>query len=301
GSGGGGDSAGSCGSGGSAASSPVGSIASFFRSSKRMGSFFGSVSSKEAADAAAAAAATDASAATAAAAIAAEAEKSGGGERTRFLFLGDYVDRGAFSCEVLLYLLSLKLRYPERVHLLRGNHECRSLTTHFGFKEECKAKYGLPVYYRFIRCFEMLPLSAIVSNDHGRYFCTHGGISPDLQRIEQIRALERYAEPQMSGLLCDLLWADPSDDPGVTGSDELSDADADAVLSGSFVFNRLRGCSVSFGCAAAERFLAENALLCIVRAHAVQEGGYYRHFEALRARRQARDAEAVATETAAAA
>ncbi|CAN0562229.1 unnamed protein product, partial [Ectocarpus sp. 12 AP-2014] len=103
-----------------------------------------------------------------------------------YLFLGDYVDRGEFSCEVLLYLLALKVAHPMKVHLIRGNHECRSLTTHFGFKDECKSKYGLPVYYRFLRCFELMPLCAVIANDHGRYFCTHGGISPDLTSLDQI-------------------------------------------------------------------------------------------------------------------
>ncbi|CAM9234494.1 unnamed protein product, partial [Hapterophycus canaliculatus] len=196
-----------------------------------------------------------------------------------YLFLGDYVDRGEFSCEVLLYLLALKVAHPTNVHLIRGNHECRSLTTHFGFKDECKSKYGLPVYYRFLRCFELMPLCAVITNDHGRYFCTHGGISPGLQSLDQIAALDRRAEPEMEGLLCDLLWADPSDDPGVTNIESLSDQELDSLLSSTFQFNRLRGCSVAFGYLAVRRFLDNNDLMCVIRAHAVQEDGYYRHFE----------------------
>ncbi|CAM9888099.1 unnamed protein product, partial [Ectocarpus sp. 12 AP-2014] len=196
-----------------------------------------------------------------------------------YLFLGDYVDRGEFSCEVLLYLLALKVAHPMKVHLIRGNHECRSLTTHFGFKDECKSKYGLPVYYRFLRCFELMPLCAVIANDHGRYFCTHGGISPDLTSLDQIAALDRRAEPEMEGLLCDLLWADPSDDPGVTNIESLSDQELDSLLNSTFQFNRLRGCSVAFGYLAVRRFLDNNHLMCVIRAHAVQEDGYYRHFE----------------------
>ncbi|KAG5184769.1 Metallo-dependent phosphatase-like protein [Tribonema minus] len=202
------------------------------------------------------------------------------GEPGGFLFLGDYVDRGAYSCEVMLYLLSLKLAYPKHVHLLRGNHECRSLTGHFGFKAECKAKYGLPVYYRFLRLFEELPLCAVVTSDVGRYLCAHGGLSPDLASIEEVDALQRRGEPPMSGPLCDLLWADPADDPGCCPPPgRMTTAELGALLGAQFAPNRLRGCSVSFGYAAAVEFLERNDLLCLIRAHAVQEGGYYRHFE----------------------
>jgi serine/threonine-protein phosphatase 2B catalytic subunit len=78
------------------------------------------------------------------------------------LFLGDYVDRGAFSCEVILHLLALKLKYPHKVFLIRGNHECSTVSAHFGFKEECKVKYGLTVYYRFLLCFQTMPICAII-------------------------------------------------------------------------------------------------------------------------------------------
>ncbi|KAG5177649.1 Metallo-dependent phosphatase-like protein [Tribonema minus] len=207
-------------------------------------------------------------------------EGDGEGEGGTYLFLGDYVDRGAYSCEVMLYLLALKLAHPDHVHLLRGNHECRALTGHFGFKEECKGKYGLPVYYRFVRVFEELPLAALVTNDHGRYLCAHGGLSPELATIDAVDALDRRTEPPMDGPLCDLLWADPSDDPSTCPpAAALNAAALETVLGDTFAFNKLRGCSVTFGYSAAVKFLEANDLLCIVRAHAVQENGYYRHFE----------------------
>ena len=164
-------------------------------------------------------------------------------DSTGYLFLGDYVDRGAFSCEVLLYLLALKLASPDAVHLVRGNHECRALTAHFGFKDECKAKYGLTVYYRFLKCFQQMPLCAVVSSEQGRYFCCHGGISPELEYIEQINLLDREEEPAMSGALVDLLWADPVDDPGsCPPAKDMSSDEVEALLAATYAPNTLRGC-----------------------------------------------------------
>ena len=107
-------------------------------------------------------------------------EVAGDPPHTRFVFLGDYVDRGKFSCEVMLYLLALKLTFPGCVTLLRGNHESAAVSGHFGFKEECKAKYGLSLYYRFLLCFQCMPLACRVATPHGDVLCLHGGLSPEV-------------------------------------------------------------------------------------------------------------------------
>lgn len=99
------------------------------------------------------------------------------------LFLGDYVDRGLDSVEVIGFLFALKIQSPKQVTLLRGNHECRTMTEFFTFREECIRKYDLDVYDMVMEAFDQLPIAAVVNND---YFCMHGGISPHLNAIEEI-------------------------------------------------------------------------------------------------------------------
>ena len=93
------------------------------------------------------------------------------------LFLGDYVDRGEYSIEVLIYLFAMKINYPGSVTLLRGNHESRAMTEHFTFREEVLEKYNNDeeLYALFLEAFDSMPLSAVVNSD---YLCMHGGISP---------------------------------------------------------------------------------------------------------------------------
>lgn len=130
--------------------------------------------------------------------------------KSKLLFLGDYVDRGIFSIEVCLFVFTLKMNFPNEVILLRGNHESRAMTEHFTFRNEVLSKYKQEsIYELFIECFESMPLAAIVNND---YFCMHGGISPSMNDLEDINKVNRFIEPPLSGLLCDLLWADPCDD-----------------------------------------------------------------------------------------
>lgn len=93
-----------------------------------------------------------------------------------YLFLGDYVDRGIYSTEVLILLFSFKIANPKRVHILRGNHESRAMTAFFTFRRECLEKYDNDVYDRCMKAFDAMPLCCVVADD---YLCVHAGFGPD--------------------------------------------------------------------------------------------------------------------------
>ncbi|KAF8906765.1 Metallo-dependent phosphatase-like protein [Gymnopilus junonius] len=186
-------------------------------------------------------------------------EVGGSPADTRYLFLGDYVDRGYFSIECVLYLWSLKIWYPDSLFLLRGNHECRHLTDYFTFKLECKHKYSERVYDACMDSFCALPLAAVMNK---QFLCIHGGLSPELNTLDDLRNIDRFREPPTHGLMCDILWADPVED---FGQEKTTD---------SFVHNHVRGCSYFFTYQAACQFLERNNLLSIIRAHEAQDAGY---------------------------
>merc|ERR1719399_2551762 len=111
---------------------------------------------------------------------------------TQYIFLGDYVDRGSFSIEVVALIYAIKIRHPKRVKMLRGNHECRQMTAFFNFRDECEHKYDAGVYNAFMESFDALPLAASIN---GKFIAVHGGISPDLPNLRAINSIDRFQEP----------------------------------------------------------------------------------------------------------
>jgi serine/threonine-protein phosphatase 2B catalytic subunit len=168
------------------------------------------------------------------------------------LFLGDYVDRGSYSIEVCIFLYSLKINYPNEIIMLRGNHESRAMTEHFTFREEVLRKYDgdEEVYEMFIESFESMPIAADVNGD---YLCMHGGISPELETVEDINKINRFVEPPLQGFLCDLLWSDPCQDKEARHH--------------KFSKNVERECSFKFGLEPVKHILKKNNFLSIIRAH----------------------------------
>ena len=169
-----------------------------------------------------------------------------------YLFLGDYVDRGKQSLETVCLLLCYKILYPENFFILRGNHESAGINRIYGFYDECKRRYSIRLWKVFSDVFNCLPVSAIVDE---KILCMHGGLSPEMERLQQIAELHRPCDVPDVGLMCDLLWSDP--DTGVNGWAEND-----------------RGVSFVFGADVVASFLERHDLDLLVRAHQVVEDGY---------------------------
>ena len=128
---------------------------------------------------------------------------------TRYVFMGDFVDRGYHSVETFQYLMCLKLKWPNCITLLRGNHETRQTSTVYGFYDETIRKYGNANPWKYCtEVFDSLGIAAIIE---GKIFCVHAGLSPDIKTLDQIRLFERRMEIPHEGPFCDLMWSDPED------------------------------------------------------------------------------------------
>ncbi|RYP31332.1 hypothetical protein DL767_005845 [Monosporascus sp. MG133] len=147
-------------------------------------------------------------------------------------------------------------RYPDRIVLVRGNHESRQITQVYGFYEECQQKYGnASVWKACCQVFDFLVLAAIVD---GEVLCVHGGLSPEIRTIDQIRVVARAQEIPHEGAFCDLVWSDPED------------VETWAISP--------RGAGWLFGDKVATEFNHVNGLKLIARAHQLVNEGYKYHF-----------------------
>jgi serine/threonine-protein phosphatase 4 catalytic subunit len=159
-------------------------------------------------------------------------------------------------------LLALKVRYPDRITLIRGNHESRQITQVYGFYEECLRKYGSTNVWRYCTdIFDYLSLSALIED---RILCVHGGLSPSINQITQIRVIDRKKEVPHDGAMCDLLWSDPEDLEGQGG--------------GGWGLSP-RGAGYLFGYNVVRQFNHTNKLDLICRAHQLVMEGYKYMFD----------------------
>lgn len=185
----------------------------------------------------------------------------------KFIFLGDYVDRGNHGEEVFLKLAELKINNPDRVFLLRGNHEVKTVNSCYGFLKELKTKYNdyNEIYDKFNNVFDKLPVAAVLDCRTKKIFCVHGGICPskdngtlnvsDLENLPKIKPVEK-------SIMESLLWSDPNRDENQSQFIE-SDRGAGYVYSKKNVTD----------------FLRKNGLDCIVRAHETVQSGIEELFD----------------------
>jgi protein phosphatase len=163
-----------------------------------------------------------------------------------YLFLGDYIDRGQFSLECILFLFALTCRSPGRVFLVRGNHECQSMASNYGLRDEVLSLYPGSVFGEFVIAFQWMPLAAVVADS---VFCVHGGLSQGLHNVQQLRSVARPIEPSVdSAMVYGLLWNDPD-----TTEEEFGES------------TRITG--KTFGPQPVRSFLAASGLSTVIRGH----------------------------------
>jgi len=169
--------------------------------------------------------------------------------------MGNYIDKGYYSIECISLLLCLKVRYPYRIYLLRGTHENRQYSQIYGLYDECISKYGNSNVWKYLtNIFDYLPLAAIVES---KIFCVHGGLSPNIETLDQINKLDRIQETPYNGPLRDLIYSNPEDRFGWALA--LRPKNEDNFL---------------FGCDVTEKFNRDNKINLIVKGHLLDNNGY---------------------------
>ena len=179
-------------------------------------------------------------------------------QTNRYLFLGDYVDRGYQSVHTFIYLAFLKILDPNSIFLIRGNHEARRQNLTYGFRHEILTTYGNHgLWDCFNKTFDLLPCCAVVDNS---VFCVHGGLSPNAKLLQRINLIDRFTDLQDEGVYADLCWSDPQEDIAAFRPNQ-------------------RGAGCLFGATQTKEFLHGNGLKLVARAHQVAMEGYKWYFD----------------------
>lgn len=173
-----------------------------------------------------------------------------------YLFNGDFVDRGSWGCEVAFLLYALKVLYPNKIFINRGNHETDDMNSVYGFKDECKFKYNEKLFKCFSESFGNLPYCTLINDD---YLVMHGGLfSDDNITLDSIREINRFknvhGQPPKVGIQMELLWTDPQIEEGRSLSK--------------------RGIGLQFGPDITKQFVEKNKLKGVIRSHEVRQNGY---------------------------
>ncbi|KAJ1550261.1 Serine/threonine-protein phosphatase 5, partial [Nowakowskiella sp. JEL0078] len=170
----------------------------------------------------------------------------------KYLFNGDFVDRGSFSVECILTLLVYKIWNPECIYLTRGNHETDDMNRVYGFEGEVTNKYSKDMFKLFSKIFNAVPLGNLVEE---KIFVIHGGLfTRDDVTMDEIRKIDRFRQPGSTGIMCELLWSDPQPEKGRNPSK--------------------RGVGIQFGPDVTKTFCDLNKLDCVIRSHEVKQDGY---------------------------
>lgn len=196
------------------------------------------------------------------------------GPHNKYIFNGDFVDRGNNSLEVICLLFAMRIAYPNDVILNRGNHEDHSICTVYGFQKECRDKYDMLTFGMFTEVFRYLPLFAIINH---AVFVVHGGLfhrpGVTLAELNEIRredyipkptvpypdctvglTIENARKEYLKQLQREALWSDPMDSVGC--------------------FSNKRGAGVQFGYDVVQDFLLTNNLKMVVRSHECVRSGF---------------------------
>ncbi|EAX96143.1 Ser/Thr protein phosphatase, putative [Trichomonas vaginalis G3] len=182
-------------------------------------------------------------------------EKKGYPNITKYIFLGDYVDRGPNSIEVVLLLFALKILTPSRIYLIRGNHECSAVSKKYNFRNDCVCHVDMPFFKSIIKAFNVMPLGAVVNHD---IFCVHGGIPQTDMSLEEISQVKRPFPLEYKNIQEQMLWSDPKQN----------------LLYDDFEYNTARRAGLYFGKKALASFFEKNGVTYLIRGHEVCQEGY---------------------------